>query len=63
MTVVPVVPLVSLVSVTVSVVTVVPAVPLVSVSVAVSVRCFGDSSAYSASSVHGVFSCICEVLW
>ena len=44
--------------------TVVPAVPMVSlVSVAVSVRCFGDSSAYSASSVHGVFSCICEMLW
>ena len=38
-------------------------VPLVSlVSVAVSVRCFGDSSACSASGVIGVSSCISEVL-
>ena len=44
--------------------TVVPTVSLVSlVSVPVFVRCFGDSSAYSASSVHGVFSCIYEMLW
>ena len=51
--------------------TAVPVVPLVPlVSVAVSVRYYGDSSAYSASSVHGVLavsvggvcSCICEVL-
>ena len=37
--------------------TAVPEVPLVSlVSVAVSVKYYGDSSAYSASSVHGVLA-------
>ena len=42
----------------------VPAVPLVSlVTVAVSVRCFGDSSTHSTSGVLGVCNCICEVLW
>ena len=45
-------------------VTVVPAVPLVSlVSVAVSVRCFGDSGTCSAPRVLGVRCCFCEVLW
>ena len=47
--------------------TVVPAVPLVSsVSIAVSVRCCGDSSACGAcgaSGVPGVHCCFCEVLW
>ena len=44
--------------------TVVPVVPLVSmVSIAVSVRCFGDSSAYSVSGVLGICVCICEMFW
>ena len=44
--------------------TVVPIVPLVStVSLAVFVRCFGDSSAYSVSGILGVCGCICEMLW
>ena len=44
-------------------VTIVPAVPMVSsMSVVVSVRCFGDSSASSASGDLGVYSCVCEVL-
>ena len=44
--------------------TIVPAVPLVSlVSLAVSVRCFGDHSPRSAYGVLGVCSCICKVLW
>ena len=43
--------------------TIVPAGPLVSlVSVAVSVRYFGDHSASSASGILGVYSCICGVL-
>ena len=43
--------------------TVVPVVPLVSlVSVAVSVKCCGDSGACSASGALGVRCCFCEVL-
>ena len=43
---------------------VVPAVPLVSmVSVAISVRFFGDSSACGAPSVLSVLGVHCEVLW
>ena len=41
-----------------------PAVPLVPlVSVAVSVRCFGDSGACSAPGVLGVRLCFSEMLW
>ena len=41
----------------------VPPVPLVSlVSIAVSVRCCGDSGACSAPGVLGVLCCFCEVL-
>ena len=44
--------------------TVVPAVPLVSsVSIAVSVRCFGDSGACGAPGAPGVCSCFCAMLW
>ena len=61
-----IVSVVSLVSVAVSIrciLVILSSVHSASGVLGVSVRCFGDLSACSASGILGICSCICEVLW